>query len=439
MHEDGDIRRLTRRHFLKVGGGALAGAYALGLAGCGGGGQASGELTFFSWNIESDLRSFRELINKYEKQHPDVSINLQTVPEGNFDEWFGTRLAAGKAPDIQRMTWQSIGRYSSQGALVDFSQYVDEGYSDAFEPVFWRAVSYEDKPYALPHHTDTFAVYYNTDYFDKLGVDIPQKGPQSGWSWDQFIDVARQVKDETDAEYAFAFGFQGPNTGYRWLPFLYQNGGQLLNENMDSPQITDQAGIDAIAWTQSWFEEKLIPAGSTIKATDSTGVTNLFATGNIGMMIHGDWMMPYLEDNMKDFDWDVTYMVRNAEMASDLGGNCLAITKDSQNPELAADFIKFVVNEENMRYFCRNSQFLPIRKSLIEQGIDYSYRPDAMQKFLEQAKTIPAHMAGVETHPAFNQINAVLEDQLELAFTLQQEPEKTAQNIGNGIKEVLSE
>src|SRR3712207_2004826 len=76
MHEDGDTRRLTRRHFLKVGGGALAGAYALGLAGCGGGGQASGELTFFSWNIESDLRSFRALIKKYEKQHPDVSINL---------------------------------------------------------------------------------------------------------------------------------------------------------------------------------------------------------------------------------------------------------------------------------------------------------------------------------------------------------------------------
>src|SRR3712207_4830567 len=70
-------------------------------------------------------------------------------------------------------------------------------------------------------------------------------------------------------------------------------------------------------------------------------------------------------------------------------------------------------NEENMRYFCRNSQFLLVRKSLIEQGIDYSYRPDAMRKFLEQAKTIPDHMAGVETLPAFNQINALLEDQLE--------------------------
>ena len=433
-----DMRTLTRQDFLKASGAALASAYTLSLAGCGGGGEASGDLTFFSWNIPSDLKSFQALIDKYEKQNPKVSINLQTVPEGNFDEWFGTRLAAGKAPDIQRMTWQSIGLYSSQGALVDFSEYLDEGYSQDFGPVFWQAVNYEDKPYALPHHTDTFALYYNTDYLDDLGVEVPQQSPEGGWSWDQFLDVARRVKNETDAEYGFAFGFQGPNTAYRWLPFLYQNGGQLLDDGMSSPQISGQAGVESIAWTRSWFEEDLIPPGSTIKATDSTSVVNLFATGNVGMMLHGNWMMPYLRDNMKDFGWDATYMPREAQMASDLGGNCLAVTKDSQNPEAAADFIKFVVNEENMRFFCRNSQFLPVRKNLIDQGIDYEFRSEVMQRFLDQSQTIPEHMAQVETIPTFNRINALLEDELELAFTLQQAPEETAQNLQGGIEEILS-
>ena len=37
--------RLTRRDFLRAGGGVLAGAYVLGLTGCGGGGQESGSLT----------------------------------------------------------------------------------------------------------------------------------------------------------------------------------------------------------------------------------------------------------------------------------------------------------------------------------------------------------------------------------------------------------
>jgi multiple sugar transport system substrate-binding protein len=110
------FRELTRRDFLRVGGGALAGASALGLAACGGqGSSGKTQLTFFSWNIPSDLQSFRHLIKEYEAKNSDVSINLQVVPEGDFNEWFQTRLAAGKAPDIQRMTWQQIGLYSSPG------------------------------------------------------------------------------------------------------------------------------------------------------------------------------------------------------------------------------------------------------------------------------------------------------------------------------------
>jgi multiple sugar transport system substrate-binding protein len=433
------FRELTRRDFLSVGGGALAGASALGLAACGGqGSSGKTQLTFFSWNIPSDLQSFRHLIKEYEAKNSDVSINLQVVPEGDFNEWFQTRLAAGKAPDIQRMTWQQIGLYSSQDTLVDFSPYVDEGYGEAFEPVFWQAVDYEGKPYALPHHTDTFGVYYNTDYFDKLGFDKFPGSPKQGWSWDEFVSLARRVKDETDAKYAFAYGFQGPGTGYRWLPILYMHGGKLLSDDFKSPEIDSPAGVEAIAWTQQWFTEDLIPPSSSIKQTQSTTVADLFATGTVGMMLHGDWMMPYLKDNMKDFGWDATYMIRDKGMASDLGGNALAITKDSQDPEAAADFIKFVVDKQNMEYFVKNSQFIPARKILVESGIDYTYRPDTMNRFVEQSRTVPSEMAKVETFGSFNQINQKVEDQLDLAFTSDQSPEDTAKNIASGIRSVLN-
>jgi multiple sugar transport system substrate-binding protein len=149
-------------------------------------------------------------------------------------------------------------------------------------------------------------------------------------------------------------------------------------------------------------------------------------------------MMPYLKDNMKDFGWDATYMIRDKGMASDLGGNALAITKDSQDPEAAADFIKFVVDKQNMEYFVKNSQFIPARKILVESGIDYTYRPDTMNRFVEQSRTVPSEMAKVETFGSFNQINQKVEDQLDLAFTSDQSPEDTAKNIASGIRSVLN-
>ncbi len=436
-----DTRTYSRRDFLKVSGGALAGASALGLAGCGGGSQGSNgkvNLTFFTWNIPSDTHSFKHLAKEYEARHKNVSINVQIVPNGDFNEWFQTRLAGGKAPDIQRITWQQVGIYKSQGALVDFSPYIPKGYSSAFEPQFWQAISYKGKPYALPHHTDTFGVFYNKKYFKQLGISNFPKSPQQGWSWNDFTKIAHRVKNETGAKYAFSFGFQGPTTGYRWLPVLYQHGGKLLSNDLKKPAIDSPAGIEALAWTKKWFEEGLIPPDNTVKQTQSTTAADLFASGTVGMMLHGDWMMAYLKDNMKDSEWDATYMIRDKGLASDLGGNALTITKDCQNPDVAADFIKFVVDKKNMKYFCTNSQFIPIRKSLVKEGLNYPYRPETMNRFVQQSKTIPQDMVSVETFNSFQNIESKLEDQLDLMFTSSQSPEKTAKNIASGIRSVLS-
>jgi multiple sugar transport system substrate-binding protein len=154
------------------------------------------------------------------------------------------------------------------------------------------------------------------------------------------------------------------------------------------------------------------------------------------MMLQGDWLMPYLEDNMQA-GWDITYMVRDVQMASDMGGNAVGVTKDSQNPELAADFLKFVASEEQMAQFCIDAQFIPVRKSLVEQGLDYNLRPEEMQVFVEQSSTVPTEMAREQTLPEFNKINQVLADELELAFKSGQSPDTTAKNISSGIEEAL--
>ena len=75
-------------------------------------------------------------------------------------------------------------------------------------------------------------------------------------------------------------------------------------------------------------------------------------------------------------------------MASDLGGNCVAISRDSKNRDAAADFLKFLVNEGNMRAFVSAAQFLPVRASLMQQGVTYATRPDAMKVYVQQASTI---------------------------------------------------
>jgi multiple sugar transport system substrate-binding protein len=132
-------------------------------------------------------------------------------------------------------------------------------------------------------------------------------------------------------------------------------------------------------------------------------------------------------------------MIRDAQMASDMGGNAVGVTRDSQNPEAAADFLKFMVNEANMSQFCIDGGFIPVRTSLAEQGLDYKQSPEQMNRFVEQATTVPEKMASEQTIPSFGSVVEVLTDQLEAAFRTGQSPEQTARNISSGIEEALAQ
>ncbi len=385
-----------------------------------------------SWGAPAELEGFNGLIEKYKGIRPNVSVKFDVVPSSQYYQQLDTRLAGRQAPDLFRAQYQQIGRYAQSGAAIDLTQYLDKGLGNAFIPSVWKAVILDGKAHALPQHTDTFALFYNAEILEKLGVEPPHSIDKS-WSWAEFIRVARLVKEKSGITYPFAMNWQFSNA-YRWLMYLYQHGGQLLDNDLKSPLINSPAGIETIAWTQSWFTEGLVPPNTSLKSTEPT--QNLFANGTIALLLNGDWQIPFIAEQAK-FRWGVTYMPRDVAMASDLGGNALAVSRDSKNPEAAAEFLKFLVEEESMRYFVSKAQLLPVRRSLVGGGVTFALRPDEMKVFLEQSKTVPEHLVSTVALPSWGKFNARLADELELAFTSGQAADLTARNIDKYARTML--
>ena len=420
-----DLMRLGRRTLL---GTAAAGV----VAGRPARAQAPRTITMAVWANEAEDGAFRAAIAKYTALHPDVSIKLEVGGTGpQYYQQMDTRLAGRQAPDIFRVQYQQVGRYASSRALVDLGKYLDVGDTADIAPAFMQAVTFKGRPYAMPHHTDTFALYYNRDMMQKAGITPPTSLDQS-WSWPDFIRVAQQLK-AGGAPFGFAMSWQN-GTAYRWLPFLYQHGGQLLSDDLGKSQLSTPAGIETIAWTQSWFRDKLVPPSTSIKSSEQS--QNLFANGTVGMLMGGNWQIPFLTKNMAA-PWGVTYMPRDLAMASDLGGNCLAVTRDSKAPELAADVVRFMADKANMQDFVVGAQFLPVRRSLMSGRLPYALRPEAMQVFVEQATTIPPHLVSTVTLPFSSKINAALTDNLDLAFTAGRDPAETAKAIDAQVQALL--
>jgi multiple sugar transport system substrate-binding protein len=422
---------LDRRVFLQAGLGLGSGLVGYGRSSPSRA-QSPVALTMAVWGGKVEVDAYNRLIAKYQAAKPNVTIKLDAVPFAQFYQQIDTRLAGRQAPDVFRVTYPHVGRYATGRAVLDLGPYLGSGYGDAFTPAVWGAINLQGKPFAIPHHTDTFALFYNAEALEKVGVTVPTSLDQA-WTWDQFINVAKLLKERSGASYPFAMNWQN-SSAHRWLIFLHQHGGRLLSSDLKRAEINTRPGIETIAWTQSWFKDGLVPPSTSVKSSEP--VQNLFANGTIPLMLNGNWQIPFIQQQAK-FRWGVTYLPRDVAAADDLGGTCLAISRDCRNPEAAADFLKFLAEEAQMREFLSAAQFLPVRTSLVERGLDYELRPDEMKVFVQQTKTIPDALVSTIVHPAWGKFNPRLADELDLAFTSGQSAEQTAANIEAHVKTTL--
>ncbi|MDQ2711310.1 MAG: sugar ABC transporter substrate-binding protein [Acidobacteriota bacterium] len=404
-------------------------ASGLGAAACGRKDRRSDRKTrlqFSFYGEPIEVRTFDRIIARYQQLHPDVEIEREHISYQSRPD-IDTLIAAGLGPDVFRVQYMDVGRYSPSNALIDLSRYLPSNFGDQFTPQTWAAVQYKGRPHALPHQTDTSAILYNKTLFNRLGIRAPQSIEES-WSWGEFIDVARALK-RGGCEFAFAVNWVLGGS-FRWLNFLYQRGGCLLQHNYKQSAVPSDEALSTIKWTQSFFREGLVPMSDSAKSSEQ--LEYLFASGVVGMYF--DVGPQTIRELKTDFEWAATFLPQDRQKASELGGNAVGVSRTSKHPELAADFALFLTDEENMREFVTAAEFLPVRRKLIAEGIQYRYRPDEMRVHLEQSKTVPLGLARTVTLPEFHRIERVLGDELDLAFTGGQAAETTLENIAREVR-----
>ena len=396
------------------------------------GGDETIELTFALGGSTGEIAGYQRIIDAFEAENPGVTIELLERPGQGFRDQIIAELAAGEAPDILKAGFVGeFAFYAGAGATVDLTPYLEEGYSDDFFPAAWTIATYEGRPYGLPMVSDTHALFYNTDYIAQAGIEVPQTMDEC-WSWEEFNEQSRKAMENSDADYGHAALWNAK----RWMLFLYGNGGQVLTDDLSASAINSEATIETINWMKSWYDEGLAPGSTSMKASEQAN--QLFINGSIAFFISGSWHMPDLRAQMTSMGWDVTYLpcTPNGQDA-DLGGNGLVITKDSEHPEIAAEFLKFATSTDNMREYAASAFFNPVRKSATE-GLEYPEFNEQMLLFSEVAATVDPHHAAVQGMSIFPQFATIMTDELDLAFVGGQDAETTAQNMEEKINAVLA-
>lgn len=178
------------------------------------------------------------------KDGKKISVHLALVDTGAT---LIRATLAGKGPDCALMIGENTPmELAARGALLPLTDYKPT-LEDQFYPCAWTPFWYNGEYYALPE-TQTFDVmFYRTDVFKEMGLEVPR-------TWDDFYKVMEVLQNSNlmigipEIDSANAGVSQGIRT---FDKFLVQNGGTYYTDNLDKTRFTDEVAYKAF---EEWVE-----------------------------------------------------------------------------------------------------------------------------------------------------------------------------------------
>jgi arabinogalactan oligomer/maltooligosaccharide transport system substrate-binding protein len=368
-------------------------ALALAVAGCGGGGaeekpDAKSLKATLTWWDTSDPKNegpaFKELIKKFNQKYPNIKINYQSVPFGEAQNKFKTAAEAKQgAPDILRAEVAWVPEFASLGYLyaLDGTDLLKD--ESDFLPTPMSSNKYNGKTYGVPQVTDTLGLLYNKQLLEKAGVSEPPK------TWADLKTAAKAVKSKTGADGVFINA-----GGYFLLPFIYGEGGDLVDVDAKKIVVNSDANVTGLKTAQD-----LVKSGAAVKppANDSYGtMMTLFKEQKVAMIINGPWEVNNVRNAPKFGGIDnlgiAPVPAGSQKAGAPVGGHNYVIWSGmpEQKADAAIAFIDFMSSAESQAILSEKLGLLPTRKSAYELGaVKNNPVISAFQPVLEKAVARP--------------------------------------------------
>jgi multiple sugar transport system substrate-binding protein len=145
---------------------------------CSGGERKENEVIFWHSFVPATQPALNKMIEKFEKENPDIHIKAQYVPTGDaLVQKLITSIQSGTQPDIAWIHSDFIDKLIEGDAIYEMDHFIKskDGLSkeeiDDFFPELLKSAMWNGKLYALPMEATVLALHYNKDAFKSAGLD----------------------------------------------------------------------------------------------------------------------------------------------------------------------------------------------------------------------------------------------------------------------------
>ncbi|MEU5885301.1 extracellular solute-binding protein [Streptomyces sp. NPDC047461] len=262
---------------------ALVASLALAATACGGdsdsGDKADGPVTITWWdtsNATNEAPVYKALIKEFEAANKDVKVKYVNVPFDQAQNKFDTAAGASGAPDVLRAEVGWTPAFAKKSYLLPLDGTEALADESKFKSNLIEQAKYEGKTYGVPIVTDTLALVYNKELFEKAGVEAPK-------TWDDLKKAAATIKDKTGVD-----GYWGSTQAYYAQSFLYGEGTDTVDADAKKITVNSDAAKKAYGTWLSLFSGKGLHKADTT-ADAYAHIQDAFVNGKVAAIIQGPW------------------------------------------------------------------------------------------------------------------------------------------------------
>lgn len=324
------------------------------------------------WGGPEFMNQLQNNVTEFNRTHPNIYVKFQQLSWGDYTQKILSAVQAGNPPDISGGDSGIPFNMDAQGQALDISdlyqQWESEGVFNDMVPWAYEKWDYNGKRPGVTWQFDQRAIFYRKDLFQQAGIKPPT-------TWDELLAAAKKLHDPSKGMIGIAVpGKQGSyDTDQFYMTLVFQAGGGLADEN-GNPTFDTPEQLKALE-----FEKQLVDCCAA-KGTPSwtfTEVMKAFEQGKAAMAFGGGWFVGDIKQNApKIFPNTGVLPVLIGPGGPDAQhsvafANPWMIYKQTEHPEEAKTFLKWMMQKENLRklYASDPGGKWPVYKSLLSDPV----------------------------------------------------------------------
>jgi multiple sugar transport system substrate-binding protein len=311
-------------------------------------------------------------IADFEKLHPGVKVNGYAVAYNEYWDKLDTAIASKTAPDVFAPNNTNLSKYIDADAVLALDDYIDmDDIHDNFAGIQTESVvgaAPDGKTYTLISDMGYYLPMYRPSVFKKAGIESYPKTPE------EFIAAMRKLK-AVDGVVPYAFMTTPGNYAEGaidlsiWIIGLGGHYGKDGLPTLDSKEVVSTFR----------YIKRLYDAGYIVKDTDKGTYRKMFATGNIGTLIDGQFMYSMLLgwDPTVEGDYEVTDLPFPTQRCSAFYEG-LSVSATTEHPKEAAALVEFLCSYEQQQRILDITGFGSARTDILK---DKAFASSIYQKW----------------------------------------------------------